>query len=78
MIGGEGMNLGIGDTCYLIGDDNKVHTGRISAIKNETYFVQQVGICGALQLEQQDIFQTEEEAEASRKKETVHVSNSFR
>lgn len=54
---------GMGDICYIIGD-GQVRRGRISAKKGDSYFVQFVGACGALQVEQDEIYESKEAAQA--------------
>ena len=52
---------GIGDTCYII-EDGEVRRGRVSAKKENRYFIQFVGSCGALQADPKDVYATPEEA----------------
>lgn len=54
---------GIGDTCYVI-EDGEIRRGRVSAKKGESYFIQFVGSCGALQAEPGELYRTQEEAQA--------------
>lgn len=56
------MGFGIGDTCYII-ENEKPKRGRVSSKKNGLYFIQFVGSCGALSVEEDQIFHTEEEAQ---------------
>ena len=59
---------GIGDTCYII-EDGEVRRGRISAKKENSYFIQFVGSCGALQADPEDVYATREEAQAALERE---------
>ncbi len=68
---------GIGDACYIIGDDNQIRRGRISSKKGDTYFVQFVGSCGALLVSEEELYRTEEDAAKSRKTESVEIINQF-
>lgn len=56
------MGFGIGDTCYII-ENGQPKRGRVSSKKCGLYFVQFVGSCGALQVEEDMVFHTSEEAE---------------
>lgn len=59
---------GIGDTCYII-EDGEVRRGRVSAKKENSYFIQFVGSCGALQADPKDVYATPEEAQAALERE---------
>ena len=61
------MKFGIGDTCYIIEND-EVKRARVSAKKDGQYFVQFVGSCGALAVPEDKIYRTPEEAEAGKQK----------
>lgn len=63
------MRFGIGDTCYII-ENGQPKRGRVSSKKDNLYFVQFVGSCGALQIEADKIFHTPEEA-----LEYIHAEN---
>lgn len=59
---------GIGDACYII-VDGQVRRGRISAKKGDSYFVQFVGSCGVLQVDPDELYETQEEAQAANEKD---------
>lgn len=56
--------FGIGDTCYII-EDGGIRRGRISAKKEESFFIQFVGSCGALQVDSDKVYETPDEAQAA-------------
>lgn len=60
--------FGIGDTCYII-EDGEIRRGRISAKKEECFFIQFVGSCGALQVAPDRVYETPEEAQAAMERE---------
>ena len=51
--------------------------GRISGYKNGVYFVQVVGRCGSLQLTEEQIFDTQEEAQQTLEKKSVIIDHFF-
>lgn len=59
---------GIGDTCYIF-EDGEVKRGRVSAKKENSYFIQFVGSCGALQVDPEEVYATPEEAQAAQERE---------
>lgn len=59
---------GIGDTCYVL-EDGQVRRGRISSKKDDCYFIQFVGTCGALQVEPEELYETPEAARAANEKD---------
>ena len=65
------MKFGIGDTCYIIEND-EVKRARVSAKKDGQkdgqYFVQFVGSCGALAVPEDKVYRTPEEAEDGKQK----------
>lgn len=65
------MTYGIGDTCYIL-EDGQVKRGRISSKKDEKYFVQFVGQCGAIAVDRRELFKSPEEAEENRKKDDAY------
>lgn len=76
-IGAENMSLGKGDSCYFIENGTIVIKGRISGYKNGIYFVQVVGRCGSLQLTEEQIFNTQEEAEQILERKSVIIDHFF-
>lgn len=54
------MALGKGDRCYFQ-EDGKVLLGRISGKRDNIFFVQTIGKCGSIQLEEKELYETEED-----------------
>lgn len=66
------MSVKKGDRCYFI-HDGIISYGKISGIQNSVFFVQTVGRCGVVQLTEEKLYRTEEEAKKAMEKETPLV-----
>lgn len=71
------MEFGRGDSCYFVEDGAHIVRGRISGHKNGVYFVQVVGRCSSLQLTEEQIFDTQEEAQQTLEKKSVIIDHFF-
>ena len=67
------MTLGKGDRCYFL-EDGRVLLGRISGKRDNIFFIQTIGKCGSIQLEENEIFETEETAKQAIEKQKPLVS----
>lgn len=63
-----------GDTCYILEDNPHPTQVKVVSKQGTTYIVQLIGSCGAMKLQEDRLFATPEEAEASRKAPKASVS----
>lgn len=67
------MSFSRGDTCYILESNMNVRAARVINKQGSFYVIQLVGSCGAIRLKENRLFESEEEALAS-KKETKNIS----
>ncbi|MCC2253572.1 hypothetical protein LKD70_03820 [Ruminococcus sp. CLA-AA-H200] len=65
-----------GDSCYILEDNKQPMPAKVISRRGATYIVQLIGVCGAIQLPESQLFRTEEEAAASIR-QSVIVRNDF-
>ena len=63
-----------GDTCYILEDNPRPTHVKVVSKQGTTYIVQLIGSCGAMKLQEDRLYATPEEAEASRKAPKASVS----
>ncbi|MBA4698944.1 hypothetical protein [Faecalicatena contorta] len=63
-----------GDTCFILEDNSEVVQVKVVSKQGKTYIVQLIGACGALKLPENRLFETKEEAKASKKTSRAMVS----
>ena len=56
-----------GDTCYILENNMNVRAAKVISKQGKFYIIQLVGSCGAIRLSESRLFETEEEAESSKK-----------
>lgn len=68
------MSFVPGDICYILENNTYITKARVMRKFGDSYIIQRIGTCGAIQLPPDELFQTEEEALASKKTPYATVS----
>ena len=55
------------DTCYILENNMNVRAAKVINRQGKFYIIQLVGSCGAIRLSENRLFETEEDAENSKK-----------
>ena len=61
------MSFVRGDTCYILENNMNVRVAKVINRQGKFYIIQLVGSCGAIRLSENRLFETEEDAENSKK-----------
>ena len=61
------MSFVRGDTCYILENNMNVRAAKVISRQGKFYIIQLVGSCGAIRLSESRLFETEEDAENSKK-----------
>lgn len=61
------MSFVRGDTCYILENNMNVRAAKVINRQGKFYIIQLVGSCGAIRLSENRLFETEEDAENSKK-----------
>ena len=61
------MSFVRGDTCYILENNMNVRAAKVISKQGKFYIIQLVGSCGAIRLSENRLFETEEDAENSKK-----------
>lgn len=61
------MSFARGDTCYILENNMNVRAAKVINRQGKFYIIQLVGSCGAIRLSENRLFETEEDAENSKK-----------
>ena len=61
------MSFVRGDTCFILENNMNVRAARVINKQGKFYVIQLIGSCGAIRLAESRLFQTEEDAENSKK-----------
>lgn len=61
------MSFVRGDTCFILENNMNVRAAKVINRQGKFYIIQLVGSCGAIRLSENRLFETEEDAENSKK-----------
>ena len=61
------MSFVRGDTCYILENNMNVRAAKVINRQGKFYIIQLVGSCGAIRLSENRLFETEQDAENSKK-----------